>query len=202
VKQRYYHITSWIFIWLAIIQLVVIFGSWLITSLVPNVHMLSLLSSEGIRWYLGGVVDDLASPVLVWIILCCITYGAVVRSRILHFDRHEYRQRIGIQLVLLELFISIIIMTLLIAVPHAILLSVSGDLFPSGFSRSIVPVVTFTVSVMSVSFGAVSGNLKRVEDVVEAMTIGLGWGSPLIIIYIVLCQLLYSLGFVFSVNFP
>jgi aminobenzoyl-glutamate transport protein len=93
-------------------------------------------------------------------------------------------------------------MTLLTAVPHAILLSVSGDLFPSGFSRSIVPVVTFTVSVMSVSFGAVSGNLKRVEDVVEAMTIGLGWGSPLIIIYIVLCQLLYSLGFVFSVNFP
>ena len=51
--------------------------SWLISSAMPNTHVRSLLNSDGIRWFLGHLIDHICSPVLVWIILLTISYGTL-----------------------------------------------------------------------------------------------------------------------------
>jgi aminobenzoyl-glutamate transport protein len=81
--------------------------------------------------------------------------------------------------------------------PHAILLSAKGSLFPSAFSRSILPIVCFGVTLFSVVYGMMSGHKKTGDDVIDILTYGIRQGSVLIIIYILAIQLYASLRFVF-----
>ena len=43
--------------------------SWLVTAMMPDTAVHSLLSSEGIRWFFGSFVGNVASPVLVWLLI-------------------------------------------------------------------------------------------------------------------------------------
>ena len=54
---------------LALAEVMLILVSWLLTAAVPEASMRSLLSSEGIRWFFGHFSDNLATPVLVWLLL-------------------------------------------------------------------------------------------------------------------------------------
>jgi p-aminobenzoyl-glutamate transporter AbgT len=71
-KEKIYSIIA-LFLGISMIALVLI--SWLITAAIPEIAMRSLLSSEGIRWFFGHFVDNLATPVLVWMVLIGISYG-------------------------------------------------------------------------------------------------------------------------------
>ena len=53
---------------MAILQVALFLVSWLITAASPETTVRSLLSNEGIRWFFGSVVDNVASPPLVWIV--------------------------------------------------------------------------------------------------------------------------------------
>ena len=57
--------------------------------------------------------------------------------------------------------VTVVIMLLLTVVPHAILLSVTGELFPSAFSSSLIPSLSFVLIVMSLSYGVASGTRSR-----------------------------------------
>ena len=60
---------------LAIAQIVLVLVSWLIAAAMPELAVRSLLSSEGIRWFFGHFIRNLATPFLVWILLLCIAFG-------------------------------------------------------------------------------------------------------------------------------
>jgi len=95
------------------------------------------------------------------------------------------------------LALYVIVICLLTFMPHAILLSVKGSLFPSAFSRSIVPIVSFGVTLWAVAFGMMSGHKKSGEDIVDILSYGIRQGAPLIIVYILAIQFYASLRFVF-----
>ena len=82
--------------------------------------------------------------------------------------------------------------------PHAILLSATGELFPSAFSRSLLPIITFAVSLFAVVFGMMSGRLNTLSDILDALSNGLSRSAPLVVIAILLIQFIASLGFVFN----
>ena len=82
--------------------------------------------------------------------------------------------------------------------PHAILLSATGSLWPSAFSRSLVPIITFGISLFAIVFGMMSGRLKTLSDILSALSSGLSHGAPLIVVAILLIQFLASLRFVFA----
>ena len=82
--------------------------------------------------------------------------------------------------------------------PHAILLSATGELFPSAFSRSLLPIITFAVSLFAVVFGMMSGRLNSLSDILGALSNGLSRSAPLVVIAILLIQFIASLGFVFN----
>jgi aminobenzoyl-glutamate transport protein len=177
-------------------ELLLVILSWLLSATrLEGVR--SLISSEGIRWFVGEFTYTLASPLLVWLLLALVALGCLQRSGLMSRGR-GYRDRVALRVSLSFMIIYVVIICLLTLMPHAILLSVTGSLFPSAFSRALVPIICFGVGVLSISFGMVSGRLHTLTDILDALTFGLQQGAPLIILYIMFFQFYASLLFVFG----
>jgi len=193
VKRR--KILAWVGLVLGVAQILLMLTSWLLTAAMPDVFVRSLLSAEGIRWFLGQFQYNMASPLLVWLVLCSIAYGAYRRSGISHYDHREYRQRFALGVACFASLVFVVIMLALTLLPHAILLNVMGGLVPSSFTQCIIPYCAFACMVVSCCFGVMSGNMKGIESIFEALTSGIAWGAPSFVIYILAAQLYYSLSF-------
>ena len=180
---------------LFVLQLLLMLVSWLLSAAFPGSGIRSLLSSEGLRWMMGHFADFLATPVLVWLLLCAIAWGSLTRSGLLQRPT-SYRERRALMMSLLLLAIIVGVMLLLTVVPHAVLLSAVGGLWPSPFSASLVPVVAFGVMLVSAFYGIVAGRLEKVPDLYEAVLHGVRQWAPLLVFYVLLMQLYESLRFV------
>ena len=179
---------------------VLIIVSWLLSAMRLD-GVRSMLSSEGIRWFVGGFSDIVASPLLAWLLLVLIAVGSVVQSGVVALFRHKglqsFRSKLALRVACVFLVLYTLVVCLLAFVPHAILLSVKGSLFPSAFSRSLVPIVCFGITLFSVVYGMMSGHKKTGEDIIDILSYGIRQGSSLIIVYILAIQLYASLRFVF-----
>ena len=206
---------GWTVLVLVTAQLALILLSWLITAAFPELPIRSLLSSEGVRWFFGSFTANQLTPLLAWFITTAMAVGACVRSRLwaafctkmsglLHrrdsTDGRQglhYRERIGLRLALAEFMVYVIIMLLLTVVPHAILLSVTGELFPSAFSSSLIPSLSFVLIVMSLSYGVASGTVDSVARMHRVLVGGLEVGARIVPAYVIGMQLYMSLLYVF-----
>ena len=170
--------------------------SWILsTTMTEGVR--SLLSSEGIRWFFGSFTGIIASPLLVWLLLALIAIGSVQKSGLTAWKRH-YRDRLALRVATVSLLIYLTLIALLTFLPHAILLSATGNLFPSAFSRSLVPIIAFGICVLSITYGVVSGRLKSLSSVIHSLSYGIEKGAVLLVLYILLIQFYESLRFVFG----
>ena len=185
---------------LLLLQIMVVILSWMIKTIYPEFNGRSLLSGEGVRWFLGNFTNNVASNILVWIILIGLSWGAIRASNILQvFKRSHtlsYRERLGFRVVLIEIMIWFIVIVLLSFIPHAAMLSITGQLFPSSFSKSIVPLIAFIALFSSITYGLIIGRLRKGNLIIEALSNGIKQIAPYIIIYIILVQLIYSIKFV------
>lgn len=185
---------------LLLFQIMVVILSWMIKTIYPDFNGRSLLSGEGVRWFLGNFTNNVASNILVWIILIGLSWGSIRASNILQvFKRSHtlsYRERLGFRVVLIEIMIWVIVIVLLSFIPHAAMLSITGQLFPSSFSKSIVPLIAFIALFSSITYGLIIGKLRKGNLIIEALSNGIKQIAPYIIIYIILVQLIYSIKFV------
>lgn len=175
--------------------------SWLLSALrVEGVR--SLLSSEGIRWFFSSFNDLVASPVLVWLLLLMCALGCLQKSRATSIFRGtkaiSFRDRLALYVAIAFLLIYGVIIILLTLMPHAILLSATGHLFPSAFSRSLVPIIAFGICIFSVSFGLMAGVMRNLSDILQALSFGIAKGAPLLVFYLFAVQLVGCLRFVFG----
>lgn len=201
---------------LLIAQLALILLSWLVTAAFPELPMRSVLSSEGIRWFFGSFVSNQLSPLLIYFIMAVMAGGACVRSRLYAAFRGQsralwqrltgssavrqeflYREKIGLRVAMVEFLAYVIIMLLLTVVPHAILLSVTGHLFPSSFSSSFIPSLAFIVIIMSLTYGVASGTIDSVAKMHRMLVGGLEVGARLVPTYVIGTQLYMSILYVF-----
>jgi aminobenzoyl-glutamate transport protein len=185
---------------LLVAESVLIIVSWLLSAMrLEGVR--SMLSSEGIRWFVGGFSDIVASPLLAWLLLVLIAVGSVVQSGVVALFRNKgeksFRSKLALRVASVFLALYTLVVCLLAFVPHAILLSVKGSLFPSAFSRSLVPIVCFGITLFSVVYGMMSGHKKTGEDIIDILSYGIRQGASLIVVYILAIQLYASLRFVF-----
>ena len=200
-------IAGHISITLALLQLLLIITSWVITAAVPDLPVRSLLGSEGIRWFFGRFMENMQSPLVIWLLLLVIGLGAFQRSG-LAIAIHKvakgrsllYRERTGLRFAVVELVIFVVIMLLLTVMPHAILLSITGELFPSSFAHSIIPVLAFVLVICSLSYGVVSGKLRSVGEAYSTMISGFAHVAWIFPIYILAAELYYSFLFVFALG--
>ena len=185
---------------LLVAESVLIIVSWLLSAMRLD-GVRSMLSSEGIRWFVGGFSDIVASPLLAWLLLALIAVGSVVQSGVVAFFRNKglqsFRDKLAVRVACVFLALYTLVVCLLAFVPHAILLSVKGSLFLSAFSRSLVPIVCFGITLFSVVYGMMSGHKKTGEDIIDILSYGIRQGASLVIVYILAIQLYASLRFVF-----
>lgn len=184
---------------LGLLQVAVVLVSWFVSAAMPGLPVRSLLSSEGIRWYFGRVVYNMSSPLLVSFILLLSAFGSIYVSHIADvFHRGlNPREKAAIRLSLIEILIAVVIMCLLTLPPHAILLNVTGELFPkSAFTQSLVPVITFTGWSVSGTYALVSGRWHQLSEIFDGMLYGIKKGASLILIFLIAIQLVYSVLFV------
>ena len=184
---------------LGIAQMMVILASWLITAVMPESSMHSLLSPEGIRWYFGHFTQNLAQPLLVWIILLYIAYNAFQRGGLQHAlsslvrgERLMLRQRSALWLVLIVVGAMLVVLLMLIAVPAPILASVTGELFPSSFSSAFIPIVAFIIFIASITYAIATGLVQKYRQPYQnRFTIWL-------LVYVLGVQLYQCIRFVFG----
>ena len=191
---------AYIVLALALAEVVLVLASWLLSATMAG-NVRSLLSSEGVRWFFGGFTTMLASPWLVWLVLLAMAGGCLWQSGIvsirLPLSSLHYRQRVALRTALILLVIYVAAILALTLVPHAVLLSATGRLFPSPFSRAFVPIVSFGVLLVSVAYGWASGSFRSIASIVSAMSTGIAAAAPLFILYVVFVQFYESLRFVF-----
>lgn len=176
-------------------QLLLMLASWLLAAAIPASGVRSLLSSEGLRWFLGHFSDVLGTPALLCLLLLLMAYGIIRGCGIVHF-RSSYRQSRALVITLLLLLAYVGVIVLLVLLPHAVLLSATGSLWPSPFSAAIGPLIAFGLTLLSAVYGYVSGSYRQLADIYQSLIDGLRDGAPLILFYVLLGQLFYSLQFI------
>ena len=176
-------------------QLLLMLVSWLLAAAIPTSGVRSLLSSEGLRWLLGHFSDMLGTPVLLCLLLLLMAYGSLKGCGILHF-KSSYREHRALVIMLLLLVVYVGAIVLLVMIPHAVLLSATGSLWPSPFSAAIVPLLAFGITLLSAVYGYVADGYRNMSDVYQSLIDGIREGSPWLLFYVLLGQLYYSLLFI------
>lgn len=182
---------------LALVALVLL--SWLLSATQGGAR--SLLSSEGIRFFFGGFVDMLRKPLLVWLLLLSMAWGCLQMSGLLQFFSKPLalprrRQALIFLFVITAVYAGVVL--ILTLTPQAVLLSATGQLWPSPFSHALIPVVAFGVILLSVVYGLLSRRFLSVADVCQSLTQGIADAAPLLLLYVLTMQLVGALRFVFG----
>lgn len=175
-----------------------IFLSWLLSAALPNSGVRSILSGEGLRWFMGHFANILATPLLSCLLLAAIAIGCLVRSGVLRQSPQSYRERRALLMGGAVLMVCILLLLLLTLMPHAVLLSATGSLFPSPFSYSLIPFTSFSICAFSIVYGVVAGTYQSLSDVYDSLLYGIRKAAPPILFYILLIQIYESLMFVFA----
>ena len=201
MTSKYHQRLGWLCLVTVIAETLLVILSWLLSAMrVEGVR--SLLSSEGIRWFFSSFNDLIASPVLVWLLLLLCAFGCLQKSRVTTIfggkKSINFRDRLALYVALAFLLIYVVIILLLTLMPHAILLSATGHLFPSAFSRSLVPITAFGICIFSVAFGLMAGVMRNLSDILQALSFGIAKGAPLLVFYLFAVQLVGCLHFVFG----
>lgn len=178
-------VVNYLVLTLAVAQLLLILGSWFVTAAWPDLPMRSLLSSEGIRWLFGTFAQNLLTPLLAWLLLGSVAYGAVVSCGLTELRRpFTFRQRSALRFVAVEALLFLVVLLLLTLIPQAPLLSATGQLFPSAFSDGLVPFLCFAVTVLALTYGLTTARLSTLGDVLHALTVGFSKCASLWLLYI------------------
>ncbi len=190
-----------------IAQLVLMLFSWVVNAAAPQLPLRPIFSHEGLRWLFGRFVDNLSSPLSVWLLLLSMAYGSLQNSGLLKAVRTlfslgklQFRQQLGLRLVAFEVVMFVLVAVLLTSIPHAILLSVTGHLFPSSFSQGLIPMLAAMLIILSLSYGAASGAVDNLERAYESCVVGLRWIANLLPVYVLATELFYSVVFIFHIN--
>ncbi len=191
-------IVSAIALLLMIAELLLILLSWLLSAMMTQgVH--SLLSGEGIRWFFATFDSMLGSRWLVWLLLLAMAGGCFYKSGIWRSraedNSHIVRRGRGMALLLLTVYIGVLF--LLTSVPHAVLLSATGTLWPSPFSSALLPVIAFGIVLASVGYGLMTHAFTSFSDVCLSLSYGIARCAPLFFLYVLVVQFWQSLCFAF-----
>ena len=184
-------------------NLLLILFSW-IASAMGIIAVRSLISSEGIRWFMGNFSDIIATPVLAWLLLLSVAYSALRGSglyttlrKILRGERLVFKQRLALRASVVTLLLIAVIVALLVLTPHAVLLSPVGSVFPSPFSRSLIPLIAGTITLISIIYGTFSGTITTPREAFRCLYSEMPRLAPLFVLYIFAAQLYAYILFMF-----
>lgn len=189
------------------LQLLLILASWIVSAVFPSSPIHALIGSGGLRWFIGSFANNLASPLLVYVILCSITYSSLVKSGLISCvasamakkQSFSMQQKFAFRIMLIEFVLFVAGVIFISAMPHAILLSVTGALFPSSLSSGLVPMICFELFVLSMIYGIVGGEVNTLEKFWNCIVSGANFLPAVCFLYILIVQLFYSTCYVLGI---
>ena len=191
---RILKLISALIVGLVVGELLLVLVSWLLSALmVDGVH--SLLSSEGVRWFAGSFSELLATPLLVNLLLLAMSGGCLWRSGLLQRPQ-SLRDKTALKAVLILMIVFVCVIILLTALPHAVLLSATGHLWPSPFSRALIPIITLSILLSAALYGTMSGRFPFFATLLESLSFGIAKAAPFILLYFVATVFYASLCYV------
>lgn len=189
---------------LIVLLITLVVGSWIVSAAMPEVSINSMLSGEGIRWFVGHLTDILASPFLVWIILIGMATGLIAKSGIcsaivseIRRKHLEFHQRLGLHLSAIIAILLLAVIIYLVAAPDAVLLGATGRMFPSAFAAGFIPISCFLMTAAGITYGVTSGTFPTLTSVFAAMQHGINMLAPLIPLYIIAALLVACVMHIF-----
>ena len=185
---------------LVVAELLLVLVSWMLSaSMTEDVR--PLLSNEGVRWFFGSFTNFLSTPLLVFLLLLSMAWGCLSESGMLSGSplrrSPDSQPRRARRFALITLLVYLFFVLALTVIPHAVLLSATGRLLPSPFSRALVAIVSFGIILTASVYGLVSRRFTSLSDVVSSLTSGISCAAPLFLLYVLLVQFIESLRFVF-----
>lgn len=158
---------------------VLAFFSWM-GSIYAADEVQSLLSTEGIRWMLGRVVENyVRTPALGVALILSMGLGIGVRAGLydtlrLIFKKEralsrKERRAFIMALVSLGMYLLMVVVALLL--PWNFLLGVTGSLFRSPFSAGLVYIFSVGLGLSGVIYGYAIDAFRRSGDVFEGMSL-------------------------------
>ena len=181
---------------LVLTELALVLVSWIFSAASPG-SARSLLSGEGVRWLFGRLATGVASPLLVWVLMGGMAWGSLRGSGLRWHRPQGHRERAAWMSALFTALLFVLVVGLLTVVPHAVLLSATGSLFPSPFSDSLVPLLCVGVMLVSLVYGIVSGTTASLTAVYESLVSGLRTAAPLTLCCMLVIEIYETLCFVF-----
>ena len=196
---------------LIVALLVLVLLSWLLSATMgQGVH--SLLSAEGIRFFLGSFTDMQLQPPLVWLLLLSMSWGclkdcglladyftpASERRSVAPTQAPPIRRRQALLLMAVILVGYVALILLLSVTPHAVLLSATGGLWPSAFSRALVPLAALGLIVLSAIYGVFTRRFLSFSALCQSLYQGIAAAAPLLLLYLLFMQFYASLRFTFG----
>lgn len=177
-------------------ELLLVLISWLLSA-TQTEGVRTLLSSEGVRWFLGQFSVFLLKPQLIWLLLLSMAFGCLWQSCLFRPSQTSFRRQFALRLSAVVFVVQMASIALLIATPQAVLLSATGTLWPSPFSRALVPLAAIITINTSICYGLLSRTFTSVADIYESQKWGLSKAAPLMILYLIVVTLYESFRFVF-----
>ena len=160
----------------------------------------SLLTGEGLRWLFGNMAYGLLSPLLVWLLMAAMAWGCLKGSRIFspNGNASSYRSKsVALRVAVLLTLVYVAVIALLTLLPHAVLLSPTGTLWHSPFSRALIPLLCLGTMLFGVAYGLVARTFTSLQDIIKAMLDGLCSAAPLLFAYMLLMPLVQACCYVF-----
>lgn len=181
-------------------EMLLVAASWLLSATMTR-PVRSLLSGEGLRWCVGRFVDTLLSPLLVWLVLGAMAWGALARAcgrRHPRQSRSHYGPLAPLWAAAVVTLLAGALLAVALLQPQAVLLSATGSLWPSPFSRGLVPLLALLTILFAVSYGVLAGTMTSFDDIFDALVDGIAKAAPLFVVYVLAVQFVASLLFICS----
>ena len=187
---------------LLVLQVLIVPASWIISAVAPSSGVHSLISEGGIRWLVGQYSDNVSTSVLVYIIIAFISYNMFVNSGLLSAiiskAKLSMQQKFALRVMAVVLILFITALAYLTITPHAVLLSVTGNLFPSSFSDGLIPLLCFEVFILSLIYGIFGGTITSINEFWNCVTKESNSLLPVLFLYLLSIQLYHCFVFVFG----
>lgn len=199
---------------LALLEIALLVLSWLLAAALPDTSLRSPLTAPGLRWFFGSFVSFTASPVLVWIVVWSFTVSALRSSGLLHdvfvwyhrricsssntTERASVRSRFAAITTVVVFCLQLGILLLLALPRHAVLLSITGNLFPGSFASGVIPALAFILMICSLVYGVLSFRFRTAEQLCNALCRPSRLFPPLLLLYVLARQLLATAAYIFN----
>lgn len=157
------------YFWVIVSALVILlFASWLLSIYVEGVE--GLLTPRGIRWLCSNIVPNFSSVHLAKMLLGLMAISVLRESGIISIvhGHISLKQRHALQITGIALLVILLLFSLLLFLPDAILLSAFGTFHHSAFSKGFYGLLMCLIIFVGNVYGYTSGRILTMHDFVHA----------------------------------